>query len=234
MRALSFLSFFFFCSIKICGSAWAEALEGHHDHATPIVGVPPDKGHLLFVERQPSKHTFFSFFCWHYLSDVVDSHNQQQKPTTDRRRRLTTLQKSIMSTAQEDVNAQIQAQLVAATAPRPRHTWLIVAVLAVIAIVIGVIAYAVTRPRPAPQRRWVRTDGVDSECGTPCDVAAYRDVASYDECLARTSTVWQGVNFFTYNPTTRLCSLKSIPEPFRYKADAALQGATYRFPPTGS
>nr|UMO79954.1 CwsA incomplete domain containing protein [Pandoravirus aubagnensis] len=140
-----------------------------------------------------------------------------------------------MSTAaQEAVNAQIQAQLVEATAPRPRRTWLIVGAIVVITIIIGAIVFAVTRRRPPPQRQWVRTDGVDAECGTPCDVAAYRDVPTYADCLARTGTVWQGVNFFTYNPTTRLCSLKSIPEPFRYKADASLQGATYRFPPKTS
>ncbi|AVK76029.1 hypothetical protein pkur_cds_382 [Pandoravirus kuranda] len=137
--------------------------------------------------------------------------------------------------AQEAVNAQIQAQLVAATAPRPRHTWLIVgAIVAIAAIIAAAVIFVVTRRRPPPQRQWVPTNGVDAECGTACDVAAYRDVPTYAECLARTGTVWQGVNFFTYNPTTRLCSLKSIPEPFRYKADAALQGATYRFPPTDS
>ncbi|AVK74960.1 hypothetical protein pqer_cds_538 [Pandoravirus quercus] len=142
-----------------------------------------------------------------------------------------------MATTQEALNAQIQSQLLAETgAPsRGRRTWLIVAGVALAAILIGILIYAIVRRKPAaPTRRWIRTDGVDSACGTPCDVATYRDVASYDECLARTSTVWQQVNFFTYNPTTRLCSLKSIPEPFEYKADAALLGATYRFPPTQS
>ncbi|BCU03927.1 collectrin incomplete domain containing protein [Pandoravirus japonicus] len=142
-----------------------------------------------------------------------------------------------MAASQEALNAQIQSQLLAesGTPSHGRRTWLIVAGVALAAIVIGIVIYALTQRKPAaPKRRWIRNDGVDAACGTPCDVATYRDVASYDECLARTGTLWQQVNFFTYNPTTRLCSLKSIPEPFKYKADAALQGATYRFPPTQS
>jgi hypothetical protein len=134
------------------------------------------------------------------------------------------------------LDAEIQSQLLASAAPpRRNRTWIIVAAVLLTIVAIGVAIYVLGRRRPAaPTRRWIRTDGVDSACGTPCDVATYRDVPSYDECLARTGTVWQQVNFFTYNPTTRLCSLKSIPEPFQYKADAALQGATYRFPPTQS
>lgn len=141
-----------------------------------------------------------------------------------------------MAAAQEALNAQIQSQLLAeSAAPRGHRTWLIVAGVVLAIVAIGGVIYALARRKPAaPRRRWIRNDGVDSACGTPCDVATYRGVASYDECLARTGTVWQQVNFFTYNPTTRLCSLKSIPEPFEYKADAALQGATYRFPPTQS
>jgi len=119
----------------------------------------------------------------------------------------------------DQLNAQFTRDLYqsAGYVPAKKTPWWLYLLLGAVALaIIGALVWAY-RQRQALNKtaHWKRVDGVDNTCGAPCALYQHSGVASYAQCedLAKANEDTEGVNFFTYNPSTQLCSLSTVPWP---------------------